>query len=113
MKILSFLFLFLLGRCVDSFTSPSGTAPSKMQPKQALTPNETRLFNAATAAIPEGDSPTTGEGTATIPNEVFNLIKSIVGSGVLSLPAGKAPYYRPFLNFRSTRFLAYFLPSIA
>jgi hypothetical protein len=27
-------------------------------------------------------------GTATIPNEVFNLIKSIVGAGVLSLPAG-------------------------
>jgi hypothetical protein len=30
-----------------------------------------------------------GGGTATIPNEVFNLIKSIVGAGVLSLPAGK------------------------
>lgn len=28
-------------------------------------------------------------GTATIPNEVFNLVKSIVGAGVLSLPAGK------------------------
>jgi hypothetical protein len=28
------------------------------------------------------------EGTATIPNEVFNLVKSIVGAGVLSLPAG-------------------------
>lgn len=27
-------------------------------------------------------------GTATIPNEVFNLVKSIVGAGVLSLPAG-------------------------
>jgi hypothetical protein len=30
-----------------------------------------------------------GTGTATIPNEVFNLVKSIVGAGVLSLPAGK------------------------
>eukprot|EP00536_Pseudo-nitzschia_multiseries_P009123 jgi/Psemu1/199976/e_gw1.248.60.1 len=30
-----------------------------------------------------------GGGTATIPTEVFNLIKSIVGAGVLSLPAGK------------------------
>ena len=30
-----------------------------------------------------------GGGTATIPNEVFNLVKSIVGAGVLSLPAGK------------------------
>lgn len=27
-------------------------------------------------------------GTATIPNEIFNLVKSIVGAGVLSLPAG-------------------------
>ncbi len=27
-------------------------------------------------------------GTATIPNEVFNLIKNLVGCGCLSLPAG-------------------------
>jgi hypothetical protein len=27
-------------------------------------------------------------GTATIPDEIFNLVKSIVGAGVLSLPAG-------------------------
>jgi len=33
-------------------------------------------------------STTTNGGTATIPDEVFNLIKSIVGAGVLSLPAG-------------------------
>lgn len=36
--------------------------------------------------VPRGGD--VGEGTATIPNEVFNLVKSIVGSGVLSLPAG-------------------------
>lgn len=29
-----------------------------------------------------------GGGTASIPNEIFNLVKSIVGAGVLSLPAG-------------------------
>ena len=28
------------------------------------------------------------EGTATIPDEIFNLVKSIIGAGVLSLPAG-------------------------
>lgn len=33
-----------------------------------------------------------GEGTATIPNEVFNLVKSIVGAGVLSLPYGVAAF---------------------
>lgn len=31
-------------------------------------------------------------GTASIPNEIFNLVKSIVGAGVLSLPAGIAAY---------------------
>ena len=29
------------------------------------------------------------DGTATIPDEVFNLVKSIVGAGVLRLPAGE------------------------
>jgi amino acid permease len=32
------------------------------------------------------------EGTATIPNEIFNLVKSIIGAGVLSLPAGIAAF---------------------
>jgi len=32
------------------------------------------------------------EGTATISNEIFNLVKSIVGAGVLSLPAGIAAF---------------------
>jgi amino acid permease len=31
-------------------------------------------------------------GTATIPNEIFNLVKGIVGVGVLSLPAGIAAF---------------------
>lgn len=33
-----------------------------------------------------------GGGTATIPNEIFNLVKSIIGAGVLSLPAGIAAF---------------------
>ena len=37
-----------------------------------------------------GDAVST-EGTASIPDEVFNLVKSIVGAGVLSLPAGEYP----------------------
>lgn len=41
----------------------------------------------AAAAVPAGGAQD-DEGTATIPNEVFNLVKSIVGAGVLSLPAG-------------------------
>ena len=31
-------------------------------------------------------------GTATIPDEIFNLVKSIIGAGVLSLPAGIAAF---------------------
>ncbi|OEU11679.1 hypothetical protein FRACYDRAFT_138697, partial [Fragilariopsis cylindrus CCMP1102] len=31
-----------------------------------------------------------GGGTATVPEEIFNLIKSIIGAGLLSLPAGIA-----------------------
>ena len=43
----------------------------------------------AAGEIPRGGaSKSVGGGTATIPNEVFNLVKSIVGAGVLSLPAG-------------------------
>lgn len=34
-------------------------------------------------------SSSSGTGTASIPNEIFNLVKSIVGAGVLSIPAGK------------------------
>jgi amino acid permease len=39
-----------------------------------------------------GDDETEPLTKATIPNEVFNLIKSIVGAGVLSLPAGVAAF---------------------
>ena len=39
--------------------------------------------------VPRGGASSVGGGTATIPNEVFNLVKSIVGAGVLSLPAGR------------------------
>jgi Transmembrane amino acid transporter protein len=37
-------------------------------------------------------SPNLPVGTASIPNEVFNVIKSIVGAGVLGLPAGIAAF---------------------
>ncbi len=43
----------------------------------------------AAAGSTEGSSEEgKGTGTATIPDEVFNLVKSIIGAGVLSLPAG-------------------------
>jgi amino acid permease len=45
----------------------------------------------AAAAAKESDQGA-GTGTATIPNEVFNLVKSIVGAGVLTLPSGIAAF---------------------
>ena len=39
----------------------------------------------------QGGSSVSG-GTATMSNEIFNLVKSIVGAGVLSLPAGIAAF---------------------
>jgi hypothetical protein len=41
----------------------------------------------SSAAVVNGETPS--GGTASIPNEIFNLVKSIVGAGVLSLPAGE------------------------
>ena len=40
----------------------------------------------------EGVQENKGGGTATIPNEIFNLVKCIVGAGVLSLSAGVAEF---------------------
>lgn len=67
---------------------PSGSFTAKTSRTSS-----SRLGNDAASAIdlPRGggsDKKSQGGGTATIPNEVFNLIKSIVGAGVLSLPAG-------------------------
>jgi amino acid permease len=33
-----------------------------------------------------------GTGTANIPSHVFNLVKGIVGAGILSIPSGIATY---------------------
>lgn len=54
-----------------------------------------QMAKLAMAETPSGEIPrggeaaATGGGTATIPTEVFNLVKSIAGAGVLSLPAGE------------------------
>ena len=45
-----------------------------------------------TATTPDLNGGASDGGTATIPNEVFNLVKSIVGAGVLSLPWGVAVF---------------------
>ena len=75
----------------DISTSPflkvprGGFASSKvMKPKSNLS----SLHMTAATGVSGGGSESVGGGTATIPNEIFNLVKNIVGAGVLSLPAG-------------------------
>mmetsp|Transcript_7506 Transcript_7506/g.14995 ORF Transcript_7506/g.14995 Transcript_7506/m.14995 type:complete len:523 (+) Transcript_7506:92-1660(+) len=69
--------------------SPS---PFARQPSKFSTPSQSStspLYAASEASEGDvGDSSVASGGTATIPNEIFNLVKSIVGAGVLSLPAG-------------------------
>lgn len=50
--------------------------------------NPLQMSDAAAAAA-EMPNEGKGTGTASMSNEIFNLVKSIVGAGVLSLPAGK------------------------
>ena len=52
--------------------------------------NSKNRGKAAAAGGPKNKQ--SGGGTATIPSEVFNLVKAIVGVGVLSLPAGIANF---------------------
>jgi len=101
-----YLSLFLLVA-----TTVNAAVERRLHSKISLCARKSRLSNSDTVAywnIPRGGSilrrlpkktiadaklPTLeGEGTASIPNEVFNLIKSIVGAGVLGLPAGIAAF---------------------
>jgi len=60
---------------------------SNSKKKQSL------LFSAAAvdAEVPK-EEPGESGGTATIPSHIFNLVKGIVGAGVLTLPAGIATF---------------------
>ena len=68
----------------------SALPPQKQQTNQ-------QSISLAASSSDENDGPSKGTnqssssvGSATIPEEVFNLVKSIIGAGVLSLPAGIA-----------------------
>lgn len=63
------------------------------QQQQRVLATKLHLSDAvATTGGGQNNNKDLGDGTATIPNEVFNLVKGIVGSGVLSLPYGIAVY---------------------
>ena len=80
------LLLVALSTCCCGLSIPARPQHGKLRPSTTAL-----QMSDATAAVPAGGAQD-DEGTATIPNEVFNLVKSIVGAGVLSLPAG-ASYY--------------------
>jgi amino acid permease len=63
------------------------------QPPSIWTVSKELFADASSESALSSPAPTTstsGGGTATISNEIFNLVKSIVGAGVLSLPYGIA-----------------------
>lgn len=91
----------------DAFISPSSTYGNALAPpskkhgrtKMPLTsvsknsPQRIAKWSNSALEMSGGDGEAVStDGTATIPDEVFNLVKSIVGAGVLSLPAGIAAF---------------------
>jgi hypothetical protein len=68
----------------SSMMSPLDVVKNKFAAPLRMAPAESEISSSPVVG--------TGTGTATIPNEVFNLVKSIVGAGVLSLPAGIAAF---------------------
>jgi amino acid permease len=52
----------------------------------------TKLSETTSSSSSSSWNDSQGTGTASIPNEIFNLVKSIIGAGVLSLPAGIAAF---------------------
>jgi len=73
------------GRAAGSFATPSFYPPLVTVPK-AVVFKSTHLRTTATSAADGNEA--AGNDGASITNLTFNLVKSIVGAGVLSLPAG-------------------------
>ena len=89
----------LLAACLfqssHALVTPTANSVSRLHPNTQQPPRSplTKLhLSDAVATNGGGQNKDLGDGTATIPNEVFNLVKGIVGSGVLSLPYGIAVY---------------------
>lgn len=86
MKVTSLALLLASLALSDGFVTPPPRVAAKLakQPgafySAPIASSSTKL-NAEAAAAESG-------GTATVSNEIFNLVKGIVGAGVLSLPAG-------------------------
>ncbi len=85
----------------DAFVSPTNYGKNRLHAEMPTTSvgrpavaGQARMAPWSTSCLEMsggggGNEAVSTEGTATIPDEVFNLVKSIVGAGVLSLPAGE------------------------
>mmetsp|Transcript_2144 Transcript_2144/g.2465 ORF Transcript_2144/g.2465 Transcript_2144/m.2465 type:complete len:524 (+) Transcript_2144:317-1888(+) len=73
---------------VNSFTGPAPSLTNHKLPGFKIA----KIAKTLKPARSQKEPTASGEGTATISNEVLNLVKTIVGSGVLSLPAGVAAF---------------------
>ena len=72
-----------------SHFSSLSSLPSSQHPRHYQNDGKIALSMSSSDDSKEATSNNNNSGgTASIPNEVFNLVKSIVGAGVLSLPAG-------------------------
>ena len=92
----SLTILLLLVMVAEAFARPPVIKPVRATPIK----DSTTAIKAREAAIVDGKVMSNAElngslqtkpesgGSATIPNEVLNLVKSIVGAAALSLPAG-------------------------
>jgi len=83
------VLLLLSAQASSALVTPTSSVQKKQSSSTVVvSPKSTRLHSGDVAVdVPRGGRES--GGTATIPTEVFNLIKSIVGAGVLSLPAGR------------------------
>eukprot|EP00804_Cyclotella_cryptica_P021243 CCRYP_001528-RJ/>CCRYP_001528-RJ protein AED:0.22 eAED:0.22 QI:55/0.2/0.16/1/0.4/0.33/6/0/502 len=93
MKIL--LIPTLLVTTLAFTPTPPRTALRLTPTCSTASPFRRRTYGRTSLAMADeskGSVANVGGGTASISNEIFNLVKSIVGAGVLSLPAGIATF---------------------
>ena len=91
MKLFQVISIYLAATCmqqVSAVARPSKLADIRQVKKSYEKP---KLGKSARSFDGSAKTAISSEG-ATIPNEIFNLVKSILGAGVLGLPAGVAAF---------------------
>lgn len=72
-----------------SSASAFGLRPTQSTLRKNYSGKDGLAANEISVDLPRGGGKDETGGSATIPSTVFNLVKSIAGAGVLSLPAGE------------------------